>query len=112
MKGNQLNRGKLRRLMYVENKDGTIDGVAARIGWVGFSKSGHSVFYRGRVLKRIKGGGINGNFIDAASGDEYWVSGVKARGSNTHWAESTKCKVDDDAIEEYRRLRLRSHDAV
>ncbi len=33
---NQLNRGLQKRLMYVENKDGDIDGVAARIGWVTF----------------------------------------------------------------------------
>jgi hypothetical protein len=29
----QLNRGLKRRLMYIENKDGEIDGAAARIGW-------------------------------------------------------------------------------
>jgi hypothetical protein len=28
----QLNRGLTRRLMYVENKDGTLDGVNGRIG--------------------------------------------------------------------------------
>ena len=105
MKDNQLNRGLQRRLMYVENKSGDIDGVAARIGWVGFSKSGQSVYYRGRELHKIKGGGIRGNFLDAATGDEYWVSGVKARGSNTHYAESTKCQVDDDAAQEYQRVR-------
>lgn len=32
MKTNQLNRGLRRRVMYVENKSGVIDGVAARIG--------------------------------------------------------------------------------
>lgn len=31
MKTNQLTRGKNRRVMYVENKDGEIDGAAARI---------------------------------------------------------------------------------
>jgi hypothetical protein len=105
MKRNQLNQGMQRRLMYVENKNGQIDGAAARIGWVSFSKSGHSVFYRGRELNRIKGGGTRGNYIDVATSDEYWVSGVKTRGSNTHWAESTKCKIDEDASEEYTRIR-------
>ncbi len=42
----QLTRGAARRLMYIENKDGEIDGVAARIGWVEFSKTGRTVFYR------------------------------------------------------------------
>ena len=32
MKSNQLTRGLKRRVMYVENKNGDIDGAAARIG--------------------------------------------------------------------------------
>jgi hypothetical protein len=51
----QLNRGLKRRLMYVENKDGKIDGANGRIGWVGFSKSGQTVYYRGRELTKLKG---------------------------------------------------------
>ena len=105
MTDNQLTRGKARRLMYLENKSGTIDGVAARVGWVTFSRSGLSVFYRGRELNRIKGGGVSGNYRDAVTGDEYWVSGVKVRGSNTHYAESTKVAVDPDALEAYKQLR-------
>ena len=71
MKTNQLTKGESRRVMYIENKDGEIDGVDARIGWVTFSKSGLSVYYRGKTLKRIKGGGIRGNHIDEANGEEY-----------------------------------------
>jgi hypothetical protein len=105
MKTNQLTRGAERRLMYVENKNGYIDGVSARIGWVTFSKSGLSVYYRGRTLLRAKGGGLSGNFFDEETGHEYWVSGVKVRGSNTHSAESTSVEVDEDAREAYVQLR-------
>jgi hypothetical protein len=105
MKNNQLTRGANRRVMYVENKDGDIDGVRARIGWVTFSKTGLSVHYRGRTLVRSKGGGIRGNFFDETTGEEYWVSGVKTRGSNAHWAESASVQVDDDARKEYVRIR-------
>ena len=62
MKANQLTRGLKRRVMYVENKDGDLDGAAARIGWVTFSKTGLTVYYRGRTLKRMKGRGISGNY--------------------------------------------------
>lgn len=58
MKRNQLTKGQTRRIMYVENKDGDIDGYVARIGWVEFSKTGFSVYYRNRTLQRAKGGGI------------------------------------------------------
>jgi len=48
MKRNQLTRGERKRIMYVENKDGDIDGVPGRIGWVTFSQSGRSVYYLGK----------------------------------------------------------------
>jgi hypothetical protein len=102
---NQLTRGSKKRLMYVENKDGQIEGAHARIGWVTFSKTGKSVYYCGRELLRIKGRGIRGNFLDVTTREEYWVSGVKIRGSNTHPAESVSVVIDDDAMEEYRALR-------
>jgi hypothetical protein len=105
MKSNQLTRGAEKRVMYIENKDGDIDGVTGRIGWVTFSKSGRSVYYRGRTLKRTKGGGVRGNFFDEATGQEYWVSGVKGRGSNAHPAERTEVAVDEDACKECERLR-------
>jgi hypothetical protein len=103
MKANQLTRGEKRRLMYVENKDGTIDGANARIGWVTFSKTGKTVRYRGRQL--AKANVVRGNFIDVETREEYWVSGVKTRGSNVHWAETASVVVDDDAAEAYRQAR-------
>lgn len=102
---NQLTKGETRRVMYIENKDGDIDGVNARIGWVEFSKSGLTVYYRGRSLKRIKKGGVSGNHCDEETGEEYWVSGIKKIGSNTHWAEPIDVFIDEDALEEYRRIK-------
>jgi hypothetical protein len=101
----QLTRGLKRRLMYVENKDGSIDGVAARIGWVEFSKTGKTVYYRGRELASVGGRGVRGNFADVATREEYWVSGVKKRGSNTHHAERVAFEVDPDALDAYHALR-------
>ena len=105
MRKNQLNQGQLCKVMYIENKDGNIDGVEGRIGWVTFSQSGKSVYYRGRTLKRAIGGGIRGNFYDENTGEEYWVSGIKVRGSNQHWAEPINVRIDDDALEEYKRIK-------
>ena len=100
MKGNQLNRGASKRLMYVESKSGTLDGADARIGWVTFSKTGKSIYYRGRSLLRANCSA--GNYIEVDSGEEFWVSGVKQRGSNIHPAERRiKVVVDDDALTEY-----------
>ena len=104
MKNNQLTKGKNSRILYIENKDGDIDGAGARIGWVIFSKSGQTVYYRGKTLKRAKGGGIRGNHFDDETGEEYWISGIKKRSSNTHWAESTNVIIDEDAIGEYNKI--------
>ncbi len=102
----QLTRGESERVMYVECKDGDIDGADARIGWVRYSKTGRSVYYRGLTLSAIGGRGGAGNFIDAETGTEYWVSGIKKRGSNLHPAESgKKVVVDEDARAAYEAIR-------
>lgn len=87
--------------MYVENKN----NGEARIGWVTFSKTGKTIYYKEKVLKRIKGGGISGNYYCEDTDDEYWISGVKKIGSNAHWAESVKIEIDTDAIDEYEKIR-------
>jgi hypothetical protein len=91
--------------MYVENKQGDIDGADARIGWVTFSRSGQTIYYRGRTLQRLAGGGVSGNYFDAETREEYWVSGVKRRGSNAHPTRSVTILVDEDAVEEFERIK-------
>jgi hypothetical protein len=103
MKKTQLNKGMQRRVMYVESKDAPIDGAHGRIGWVTFSKTGRTIYYRDKVL--TKGSGVSGNFFDTATGEEYWISGVKKRGSNAHYAEPIKVVVDDDAADAYKKIK-------
>lgn len=106
MKASQLNRGQERRLMYVENKNGLLMGEQAWVGWVEFSRTGRTVFFKGRSFKAIGGRGVSGNFIDEETGHEYWISGIKARGSNGHPAEGRLTPaVDEDAKQEYERAK-------
>lgn len=100
----QLTKGKEKRVMYVENKNGDVYGYDARIGWVTFSKTGLSIYYKDLTLKRIKGGGISGNYYCEDTGDEYWISGIKKKGSNVHWASSASVHIDEDAKEEYESI--------
>lgn len=102
---NQLNRALKKRLMYLENKDGAIDGVPVRIGWVTFPRSGRSVRYRGRVLLPVGGRGLRGNYIDEASGEEFRVSGVKRRGSNVDPHRPVAVWVGEDAHDACARSR-------
>jgi hypothetical protein len=95
-----------RRLLYIERKSGQAEGPAARIGWATRSRSGRSVFYAGLELLKVKGRWHGGNHVDVATGDAFWVSGVKRRGSNVHPAErGVVVAVDDDARDALAALR-------
>jgi len=84
--------------MYVELKSGG-DSGPAWIGRVRTSKTGRTVYYRGRTLRRKQG--IAGNHIDIESGDEFWISGVKKDGTDRHWAGSGPVDIDADVLDEY-----------
>ena len=93
-----------REIRYVELKTGFNDDGPASISWVTFSKTGRTVYYRGRSLQRIIRGGVGSNHVDVQSGEEYWISGVKKDRQDRHWAGKGAVEVDDDAREEYERI--------
>ncbi len=59
------------RIMYVEDKSEGLEGPA-RIGRVFFSKSGKTLYYRGKKFRSLKGG-YKANYFDVETGDEYWI---------------------------------------
>jgi len=86
------------RIMYIERKVG-ITGPA-RIGCVTFSKSGKSVYYKGRRFETLAGkGGLKANFFDVETGDEYWISGCKKKGGDRLYPGTVE--IDEDVAEEY-----------
>ena len=84
--------------MYVEYKGGDIVGPA-RIGRVSYSKSGKTIYYRGRTFDSLNRYGFKANFIDHESQEEYWISGCKKDGSDALY--STIVEIDEDVREEY-----------
>jgi len=87
----------MRRIMYVENKAGGLDGEG-RIGWVETSRSGRSFLYRSRRLAKTKSG-YKYNCIDEENGDEYWVSGPHEDGADKLYGGLVQ--IDEDARVEY-----------
>ncbi len=83
--------------MYIENKE----TGEARIGRVTFSRTLQTGYYRDKMLQRSGGAGIKGNFFDAETSEEYWVSGCKKRGGDSHWANKVSVNIDEDVREEY-----------
>ena len=95
--------GHPERIMYVELKSGN-DRGPAWIGRVRSSKSGRTLFYRGRTLERSQG--VSGNHVDINSGEELWVSGVKKDGTDRHWAGGGPVEIDEDVLDEYLEVVL------
>ena len=90
--------------MYVELKTGYNDNGPAWIGRVSFSKTGRTIYYRGKSLRRIPGGGISANYRDVETDEQYWISGVKKNREDRHWAGAGPVVIDEDVRAEYERL--------
>ncbi len=88
------------RIMYIERKAGSLTGTA-RIGRVTFSKTGKTLYYRGKKLQSLKGAGFKSNYYDLASGEDYWISGCKKDGSDRLYGERVPIKIDEDVKTEY-----------
>jgi len=86
--------------MYMERKAGELIG-AARIGRVTFSKTGRTLYYKGLQFRRLKGGGIRGNFFEVTAGEEYWISGCKKDGTDRLFGERLPIEIDEDVRDEY-----------
>jgi hypothetical protein len=70
---------RVRRIMYVENKSGGLDGNG-RICWVELTRAGRTYRYGGRSLLKTKRG-YKYNCSDQENGDLYWVSGPHKNGA-------------------------------
>ncbi len=72
------------RVMYIEQKyDGRRclqERGPAEIGEVTFSKTGRTIYYKGKSFRRQTVG--YSNYVCVENGDRYWISGVKKRHSN------------------------------
>lgn len=86
------------RIMYIERKADGLNGPG-RIGRVTFSKSGQSVYYRGRRFQTLSGSGFKANFFDSETLEPYWISGVKKGGGDRLYPGTIE--IDEDVREEY-----------
>lgn len=90
-------------LKYIELKSGYSDDGPAWIARVKQSKSGRTVYFNGRALKKGLPG-ASGNYVDARTGEVFWVSGVKRDGSDRHRAGAGTVLVEAAAVDEYLTL--------
>ena len=88
--------------MYIEDKSGGLLGPA-RIGRVTFSKTGRTIYYRGRSFQSLKGLGFKSNYYDVETGDHFWISGPKRNGEDALYGGNAPIDIDEDVREEYWR---------
>jgi hypothetical protein len=93
------------RIMYIEKKAGSLTGPA-RIGRVTFSKTGKTLYYRGRTFQSLKGRGFKSNFYDLETKEDYWISGPRKDGADRLYGEREGVEIDADVEREYwRKIR-------
>jgi hypothetical protein len=88
------------RVMYIESKAGGLTG-AARIGRVTFSKTGATLYYKGKSFQSLKGSGFKSNYFEVESGEPFWISGPRKDGRDSLYATNVATEVDADVHEEY-----------
>ena len=88
------------RIMYIEGPKSNDLVGPARIGRVTFSKTGKSLYYRGRAFQSLKGSGFKANYFDVETGDQFWISGPKKNGADGLYGPRPTL-IDDDVREEY-----------
>lgn len=86
-------------LMYIELKSGYSDDGPAWIGYVKMSKSKRTIYFNDHAFQKSIGN--YSNYIDIETGESYWISGLKKRESNRHWAGHGKIMIDRRAVGEY-----------
>jgi hypothetical protein len=97
----------VRILRYIELKSGFEDNGPAWIGYVTPSKTGRTLYFNGRALRKLKGqrrGEWGGNYFDMETGESFWVSGVKKNGEDRHWAGLGKITIEAAALREYLKI--------
>ncbi len=86
--------------MYIEDKSKGLSGPA-RIGRVTFSKTGRTLYYRGRTFRSLKGAGFKANYADVETGELFWISGPRRDGRDRLYGERLPVEIDEDVRREY-----------
>jgi hypothetical protein len=90
-------------IKYIEHKPAQhTDWAKAWITRVWLSSTGKTLYFNNMAIKR--GSGNDSNHFDLVTGESYWVSGVKKRGSNRHWAGGGPIQIEQSLVEWYQKL--------
>ena len=87
------------RVMFVQLKTGHgTDKGPAWISRVRFNRSWRTAYWHGKTLRRRQG--IDANFHDVETHEEYWLSGPHRDQADTRYS-NIRPEIDDDVRNEY-----------
>jgi len=87
-------------IKYIEHKPAEhTDRATAWIARVWPSSSGKTLYFNEMALRRGSGG--DSNHYDIVSGRNYWITGVKKRGSNRHWGRNSPIQIEQSLVQWY-----------
>jgi hypothetical protein len=89
-------------LRYIELKTGHAGAGPAWVARVKASKSGSTIYFNGKALKRTHL--PSANHYDAANQEAYWVSGIGKGGLDRRWEGSAKVRMEAGVVDEYLRV--------
>jgi Fe-S cluster assembly iron-binding protein IscA len=88
--------------MHVEQILDDDEAGPAWIGRITFSKTGRTLYARGRALQLM--GGEGSDYVDQATGERFRLSNVKRDLQQRRFPGYGDVEVDPEAVEEYERL--------
>lgn len=89
-------------LKYIELKSPNAEGARAWIARVRASKSGSTLYFDGKALKRAHL--PSANHVDEVTGQGYWVASIRADESGRRWAGPGTIAIEAGAVAEYLRI--------
>jgi hypothetical protein len=99
VKGNKMKS----HIKYIEHKPAEhTDRADAWIAHVWPSSSGKTLYFNNMALKKKSGGGDATHF-DLITGEYYWVTGVKKRGTNRHFGETSPIQIEESLVDWYKK---------
>jgi hypothetical protein len=88
-------------IKYIEHKPAEhTDRATAWIARVWPSSSGKTLYFNDMALKQRSSG--DSTHFDLISGEYYWITGVKKKGSNRHWGLNSPIRIEKSLVEWYK----------
>ena len=93
---------------YIEHKPSEhTDAAPAWIAHVWPSSSGKTLYFNDMALKLSSG--RDSNHFDLVTGEDYWVTGVKKKGSNRHWGRGAPIHIEQSLVDWYHGYAEQDH---